>query len=278
MRRNRMWIAGLAVVVTLTGCGDASEGVAGADPATESIPAQTQNETVPSTTAGLATATDAAPIVEFTTTTVSSPPQSPSPTTATSEDGPIDATVTTQGVSIESSTDPLDRVAVDGLLWMREEEKLARDVYRELSEVWDLPIFANITGSEQAHTDAVGDLLDRYGIPDPMADDVPGVFQDPAIQVLFDGFVRQGSQSLVDALIVGATIEDMDIVDLQRRTTGVAAIDDVYANLEKGSRNHLRAFIRTLERKGGEYSPTHLGVEEYEAIIGSPTERGHAGG
>ena len=160
---------------------------------------------------------------------------------------------------------------------MREEEKLARDVYQALSEMWDLPIFANIADSEQTHTDAVGDLLYRYGIRDPMADDVPGVFEDPTIQALYDDLVDQGSQSLVDALIVGATIEDMDIVDLKLRRTGIATIDDVYANLEKGSRNHLRAFIRTLERQGGEYTPSYLTIAEYEAIIGSPTERGRAG-
>ena len=166
---------------------------------------------------------------------------------------------------------------VDGLLWMREEEKLARDVYTALSEMWDLPIFANIADSEQTHTDAVGGLLDSYGIADPMADDVQGVFVDPTIRTLYDDLVEQGSKSLVDALVVGATIEDMDIVDLQLRRSGIEAIDDVYANLEKGSRNHLRAFIRTLERQGGEYVPAYLSVAEYGAIISSPTERGRSG-
>jgi hypothetical protein len=177
---------------------------------------------------------------------------------------------------MQPAGDVLSPDAVDGLLWMREEEKLARDVYQALSELWNLPIFANIADSEQTHTDAVGELLDRYGLPDPMADDTSGVFVDPAIQALYDDLVEQGSNSLVEALIVGATIEDMDIVDLQLRRTGVEEIDLVYANLEKGSRNHLRAFIRTLERQGGGYVPAYLTVAEYEAIISSPTERGRS--
>jgi hypothetical protein len=203
---------------------------------------------------------------------------------------PHDAETSTTTVTNPASTLPLAATAmmqpggdvltsdvVDGLLWMREEEKLARDVYQAMSELWGLPIFDNIASSEQTHTDAVGELLDRYGIPDPMTDDITGVFDDPTIQMLYDDLVEQGSQSLVDALIVGATIEDMDIVDLQLRKSGVEAIDLVYASLEKGSRNHLRAFIRTLERQGGAYLPAYLPVAEYEAIISSPAERGRSG-
>jgi hypothetical protein len=198
-------------------------------------------------------------------------------TAATTVSSPASTRPLTEAAAIQPGGDVLAPDAVDGLLWMREEEKLARDVYRALSELWDLPIFANIADSEQTHTGAVGDLIDRYDLPDPMTDDVPGVFVDPTIQALYHDLIEQGSQSLVDALIVGATIEDMDIVDLQLRRTGVEAIDLVYANLEKGSRNHLRAFIRTLERQGGKYVPAYLTVAEYEAIIGSPIERGRSG-
>jgi hypothetical protein len=196
---------------------------------------------------------------------------------ATSTTGVAEASGSSEEAAVQPTAESLEQVNVDGLLWMREEEKLARDVYMALSEMWDLPIFANIADSEQTHTDAVGGLLDSYGIADPMADDVPGVFVDPTIQTLYDDLVEQGSKSLVDALVVGATIEDMDIVDLQLRRSGIEAIDDVYANLEKGSRNHLRAFIRTLERQGGEYVPAFLTVAEYEAIVSSPTERGRSG-
>jgi hypothetical protein len=208
---------------------------------------------------------------------VSTSMQRDAETSTTTVTSPAPTLPPAEAAAMQPGGDVLASDAVDGLLWMREEEKLARDVYRALSDLWDLPIFANIADSEQSHTDAVGDLLDRHDLPDPMTDDVPGVFVDPTIQVLYDDLVVQGSKSLVDALIVGATIEDMDIVDLQLRTSGVEEIDLVYANLEKGSRNHLRAFIRTLERQGGEYVPAYLTLAEYEAIISSPTERGRSG-
>lgn len=49
---------------------------------------------------------------------------------------------------------------------MREEEKLARDVYLTFGEKWGLTLFTNIAKSEQTHTDAVKTLLDRYEIKD----------------------------------------------------------------------------------------------------------------
>ena len=267
MRRGIGWIVVWTLAVGLTACGDADGGAGSGstlDPTTA-----TQAESIPSTAAPTTTGGTATTKVDpTTTTTVASPATTLGSAT----------TLTSEAESIQPTAEALDQTAVDGLVWMREEEKLARDVYQALSEMWDPPIFANIADSEQTHTDAVGDLLDRYGIQDPMADDVAGVFEDPTLQALYDDLVDQGSQSLVDALIVGATIEDMDIVDLHLRRTGVAALDDVYANLEKGSRNHLRAFIRTLERQGGEYAPSYLTIAEYEAIISSPGERGRSGG
>ena len=62
------------------------------------------------------------------------------------------------------------------LTYMREEEKLARDVYIFLYDKWGSQIFNNISVSEQTHMDAIKTLLDRYGIPDPVADKGPGVF------------------------------------------------------------------------------------------------------
>lgn len=259
MRRGIGWIVVLTFAVGLTACGDADGGAGSGS--TLKPTTTTQAESIPAT--AVPTRTGETATTTVTTTTVARP--------ATTLGG------ATSAESIQPTADALDQTAGDGLAWMREEEKLARDVYQLLSELWDLRIFANIADSEQTHTDAVGDLLYRYGIRDPMADAVPGVFEDPTIQALYDDLVDQGSQSLVGALIVGATIEDMDIVDLQLRRTGIATIDDVYANLEKGSRNHLRAFIRTLERQGGDYTPSYLTVAEYEAIISSPTERGRAG-
>ena len=109
---------------------------------------------------------------------------------------------------------PLSQVDIDALNHMREEEKLARDVYLTLGERWSLPIFFNIARAEQQHTSRVQSVMEIYEITDPVVDDTVGVFVDPDFADLYNTLVEQGSQSLIDALIVGSTIVDLDIFDL----------------------------------------------------------------
>ncbi len=170
---------------------------------------------------------------------------------------------------------------IAGLLFMREEEKLARDVYLTLYETWGLPIFNNIAASEQSHTDAVKVILSRYDLPDPVDDDELGVFVNSDLQALYDELVVQGRQSLVEALRVGAAIEEIDILDLEQRLaqTDESAIESGYENLLKGSHNHLRAFVAQLEAQSGEaYLPQYLPVSEYEAIVLASAGQGGRGG
>ncbi len=166
---------------------------------------------------------------------------------------------------------------IDGLLWMREEEKLAHDVYATLGDLWESRIFENIARAETTHADAVLTLLERYAIADPAAGNPVGVFADPSIQALYDDLVARGRTSLVEALTVGALIEDLDISDLQQRATDTPDIALVYDELERGSQNHLRAFVRNLDRQGASYAPTYISQQEFDSIISSPTEQGHAG-
>jgi hypothetical protein len=190
-----------------------------------------------------------------------------------------DATITSSAVKdspAELPASTLDDAEVEGLLYMREEEKLARDVYLTLYEKWGLPIFQNITNSEQRHMDAVKTLLDRYDIEDPAAGNDVGVFANPALQELYDQLIQQGSQSVADALRVGAAIEEIDILDLEERIaqTDKADIRRVYENLMRGSRNHLRAFASNLDRRAGEtYRPQYLSQAAYESIVNT-SERG----
>ena len=100
------------------------------------------------------------------------------------------------------------------LTYMREEEKLARDVYIFLYAKWQSPVFNNISRSEQAHMDAVKTLLDRYRVPDPAKSTAQGIFANPDLQKLYDNLIRQASVSLVEALKVGVFIEETDIDDL----------------------------------------------------------------
>ena len=171
---------------------------------------------------------------------------------------------------------PLSDAEIEGILYMREEEKLARDVYLTLYEVWGLPVFENIARSEATHMEVVGTLIDRYGLADPAAAEV-GVFTNPTLQGLYDQLVADGRTSLADALRVGAAIEEIDILDLQERLaqTDQADIELVYENLMKGSRNHLRAFASTLTRQTGEtYQPQYLDPASYESIVNSARETG----
>jgi hypothetical protein len=169
--------------------------------------------------------------------------------------------------------DTLSDAEIEGLLYMREEEKLARDVYLMLYEKWGMRILQNISGSEQTHMDAVKALLDRYDLEDPAAGTDVGVFTNPTLQELYDQLVDEGSQSLADALRVGAAIEEIDILDLEERIaqTDNSDIQLVYENLMRGSRNHLRAFVSTLERQVGEiYQPQYLSQTTYDAIVNTP--------
>ncbi len=156
-----------------------------------------------------------------------------------------------------------------GLVYMREEEKLARDVYAALAPSAAQPIFTNIAASEQTHMDAVKVLLDRYGIADPAATTAAGQFVNPDLQKLYDDLVAQGGVSPEQALRVGALIEEVDIVDLDRYLlqTNEQAIKLVYDSLETGSRNHLRAFVNNLQRLGVDYQPVKLSTEAYNAIM-----------
>jgi hypothetical protein len=169
---------------------------------------------------------------------------------------------------------------ISGLLYIREEEKLAHDVYVALYEKWGLTIFQNIASSEQSHTDAVKAVLDAYGLPDPAAGKTPGEFVNADLQALYDDLTAQGSQSLSDALKVGAAIEEIDILDLEKHLaqTENSDIRMVYENLMKGSRNHLRAFTSTLSRQAGEtYQPQYLSADVYQSIVGSTIESGGNG-
>lgn len=160
-----------------------------------------------------------------------------------------------------------------GLIQMREEEKLARDVYTTLGGIWGTRIFSNIASSEQTHADAIKVLLTRYDIKDPVTSDTVGVFTSKIMQELYDKLVAQGKVSSVEALRVGATIEDLDIHDLDvlKNETTKEDIVLTYNNLQKGSRNHLRAFVRA---SGGNYTPQYISQSEYSSIINSSQERG----
>jgi hypothetical protein len=174
-------------------------------------------------------------------------------------------------IPLLTASGDLDANETAALLYMREEEKLALDVYVALSAWWGLPIFQNISQSEQTHTDAVKALIERYNLADP-ASNTLGVFTNLDLQGLYDSLIARGSQSVNEALKVGAAIEEIDILDLDKylSQTDNADIQQVFTNLKYGSYNHLGAFTSTLFRQTGEtYQPQYLSLEAYHAIIDS---------
>ena len=164
------------------------------------------------------------------------------------------------------------------LLYMYEEEKLARDVYNTLYTTWNIPTFQNIAASEQMHMDSVKSLLDRYGLTAPAL--APGSFADASLQNLYTALVAQGNLSVGDALKVGAAIEEIDILDLQTRlaATDNADIQMIYQNLVKGSNSHLQAFTGALLNQTGEtYQPQYMTPELYAAALAATQGSGNAG-
>lgn len=186
----------------------------------------------------------------------------------------------------QTNTNTLTDADIESLLYMREEEKLAHDVYVTLYDQWGANVFSNIANSEQGHMTAVLNLLNQYGLNDPAAGNAVGVFNNPELQALYDTLVAQGSQSYADALLVGGMIEEVDIVDLQREldATSVTAIQQVYQRLLAASGNHLQAFANAYENATGEsYTPQLLSDNELAAILngggnGNGNGRGNGNG
>lgn len=88
--------------------------------------------------------------------------------TGCSDDDALDTTLSTQQLS---------ELEVADLQFLREEEKLAHDVYTYAFERFGVSIFSNIAASEQTHTDAVLDLMTAYQVEDSASQSM-GVFNN----------------------------------------------------------------------------------------------------
>lgn len=177
------------------------------------------------------------------------------------------------------ATLPLESLSAaeqSSLAFMREEEKLAHDVYAKMDARWsaNTRAFGNIATSESTHTEAVRQLLLRYSLSDPAAPLAAGVFQNATLQGLYSQLVATGNASLVDALKVGAAVEEIDIVDINTAMESVNNQDIrlVYTNLLKGSRNHLRSFVGLLHNQGVTYVPQYMDPVAFATTVGTNIE------
>lgn len=160
------------------------------------------------------------------------------------------------------------------LKFLREEEKLARDVYMYAYDKYQQQIFNNISLSEQSHMDKILTLLNIYNIEDPVINE-RGKFSNQELQDLFNELTEQSDISLVEALKVGATVEDLDIKDIDEFESNTQKVDilDVYDQLKCGSRNHLRSFTSQLELNSMDYEPQFISIDEFNDILESANEK-----
>ncbi len=164
------------------------------------------------------------------------------------------------------------------LAFMREEEKMARDVYLTFNQLYGVDVFSQISASEQRHMDAVLTLLTIYNLPDSATEEV-GVFNNPELQALHDTLIGMGSDES-RAYLAAALIEETDIRDLEN---AMGQLDEVrhadilstYENLRCGSRNHLRSFVSRWESVTGETYQVQIAelTDEVLEILATPAEQ-----
>ena len=173
----------------------------------------------------------------------------------------------------QTNTGILTEEEKSDLLQLREEEKLARDVYLYTYEKYGLSISVNISNSEQTHMDKVLQIMVVYGLADPASNET-GVFNNDELQNLYDGLINEVNVSLINALIVGATIEELDIKDIELflQRTIKEDISSMYESLICGSRNHLRTYYSQIVTDGGTYNPVYISQTEFDFIINSENE------
>jgi hypothetical protein len=172
-------------------------------------------------------------------------------------------------------TEPLDDAEKARILFIREEEKLAYDVYQTMFDIYGVNVFQNIPNSELSHMEAMLTIIRKYNLTDPMETKDRGVYANPVLQSIYTQLVSQGRVSLLAAYQVGATIEDLDISDLNSSlaVTNNQDVRLVYDFLNKGSRNHMRSFYKNIKNWNGTYTPVYITQAEFDAIVNSAMER-----
>ena len=176
---------------------------------------------------------------------------------------------------INLPTEALEDAEKARILFIREEEKLAYDVYQTMFDIYGVNVFQNIPNSELSHMEAMLTIIKKYNLTDSMETNARGVYVNPTLQALYTQLVSQGRVSLLDAYQVGATIEDLDISDLNSSlaVTNNEDVRLVYNFLNKGSRNHLRSFYKNIKNWNGTYTPIYITQAEFDAIVNSAMER-----
>jgi len=134
------------------------------------------------------------------------------------------------------------------LNYMYQEEKLAKDVYYELGEMYPNVRVFHIYNAEVMHERSVVNVMRHYNIPLPIRGNEVGKFTNPELQKLYNELIAKGRKSLKDALEVGIMVEVTDVEDLDKALSQATSPDVIalFQFLRAGSYNHYNAFNRTL--------------------------------
>lgn len=170
----------------------------------------------------------------------------------------------------------LTKKVIEHLNFMREEEKLAHDVYVYMYARWNAEenaeIFNLISLSEQQHMDTMLKMLDKYDLTDPASSEF-GVFNNEDLQDKYYALTAIGEVDYHSALHeVGGFIEELDMIDIQEAidvNQTPVDITTAYEHLMEGSKNHLRAFVDALASQlDYDYDEAQLLDQElFDAII-----------
>lgn len=163
------------------------------------------------------------------------------------------------------------------LLDLYNEEKLAHDIYEQFFLEHGYTPFEHIMGAEEYHMSRVAEVMTAYKLEVPNY--APGVFGIQLYQDAYDEWLPKGLGDGQEACMIGAYIEEMDILDLMNTIDNIAEQDDIlalYEELKMGSENHLRAFNRFLDMQFGvDYQPQLMDQALFDAIIAN--SGGHGG-
>jgi hypothetical protein len=172
-----------------------------------------------------------------------------------------------------SSSTKLTDIEKEGIQYVYEMEKVARDVYQYFYDKWGTAVQNVISGSEQNHMDIMKALIDKYNLDDTVESNDHGNFNNADLQQLYNSLIESGSSSEVDALSTAAMIEEYDIVEINKYNSNTDKEDIVsaYNELTTGSENHLRVFVTKLKDNMVEYQPQYLSQQDYDRIVGTET-------
>ena len=148
----------------------------------------------------------------------------------------------------QSDNSALTETETEDILFMREEEQMAHDLYAHWAGRYSLQVFSNIAASETMHVNMVQFLIERYNLQASPIGNASAGYNNPVIQSLYNSLLVQGDVSQTGALEAGRAIEVQDISDLDKAIadTTRADITRVYTNLRQGSENHKSAFLQAL--------------------------------